>query len=122
METPGTSMKRRTVWMIPLAAVIALAALLSPGCGPKKAGNTTEAIERAKLLKSSQEQEQYLVSQAQSFLGSKDYQEASKTAQYVLSSIDTKSAGAKQVLEEAKRQLASDAQAAIGDAKKNLGL
>ncbi len=92
------------------------------GCGQKPAANATEAIEYAKQLDTAKQQSDYLVSQALALLNSKDYQEAAKTAQYVLSSVDTQSQPAKQVLEESKSRLASDAKAALGDSKEKIGL
>lgn len=111
------------------AAIIGLSFLLGfpavfglSGCGSKKAGNATEAIERAKLMHTPQEQSDYLLAQAHAFLSDKDYQEAAKTVQYVLSSVDASSTKAQQLLDETKRRLASDTQAAIGDAGKKMGL
>ncbi len=103
--------------------VVALVAsvVMVAGC-EKKATSSTEAIQHAQALKTPQEQANYLIGQAEGFLSSKSYQDAVEAAQYVLSKIDSNSQAAKDLLEKAKTQLASEAQGAAGDAKKQLGL
>ena len=43
------------------------------------------------MLKTPEEQANYLVSQAKAFMNSKEFAEATKTAQYVLSNVDSNS-------------------------------
>ena len=105
-----------------LMTVTVLATLpMIAGCG-QKAASSSEAIQHAQTLKTPQQQADYLVTQAQSFLNSKQYQEAIQSAQYVLAKIDVNSQAARDLLEKAKTQLAGDAQGAVSDAKKKLGL
>ncbi len=105
-----------------LLAAAAIAGLgVLAGCS-QQAASSSEAIQHAKTLKTPEQQADYLVSQAQAFVSSEDYQEAIKTAQYVLSSVDAHSQAATDLLEQAKAKLAADAQAVIGDTKKLVGL
>ncbi len=73
-------------------------------------------------MKTQQAQADYLIAQARLFLEAKDYQEATKTAQYVLSTVDSNSKEAEEILAAAKMQVANDAQQAIGNTKQKLGL
>ena len=104
-----------------MAAVAIAGLVVLAGCS-KQATSSSEAIQHAKTLKTPEQQADYLVSQAQAFVNSEDHQEAIKTAQYVLSSVDAHSHAATDLLEEAKAKLAADAQAVIGDTKKLVGL
>ena len=104
-----------------LAAVAIVGLGVLAGCS-KQAASSSEAIQHAKTLKTPERQADYLVSQAQVFVKSEDYQEAIKTAQYVLSSVDTHSQAATDLLGQAKAKLAADAQAVVDDAKKPMGL
>lgn len=101
-----------------LLAAIAIAGLgVLAGCS-KQAASSSEAIQHAKTLKTLKQQADYLMSQAQAFVDSQDYQEAIKTAQYVLLSVDVHSSAATDLLEQAKAKVAADAQAVVGDTKK----
>ena len=103
-------------------AAVAIAGLgVLAGCS-KQAASSSEAIQHAKTLKTPERQADYLVSQTQAFVNSEDYQEAIKTAHYVLSSVDTHSHAATDLLGQAKAKLAAEAQAVIGDTKKQVGL
>ena len=104
-----------------LAAVVIAGLGVLAGC-TKQAASSSEAIQYAKTLKKPEQQADYLVSQAQTFVNSQDYQEAIKTAQYVLSSVDAHSHAATDLLEQAKTKLAADAQAVIDGTKKQVGL
>ena len=95
------------------AATVFIAASLFTGCAGR-ATSSSEAIQHAKALHTHQQQADYLVTQAKAFLAVKDYQEAVKTVQYVLASVDDHSEPARQVLEQANRQLARDTQVAVG--------
>jgi hypothetical protein len=87
-----------------------------------QATSASEAIQQAKELGTPEQQAQYLVGQAKAFLNSKEYQEAIKTAQYVLTNIEADSQEAKDVLEQAQTQLADATKQAAGEAKKQLDL
>jgi len=105
-------MKHGVLWVaVGIAALGGVA-----GCA-KQAASSSEAIQYAKTLQSPEQQASYLVRQAQAFVDSQDYQEAIKTAQYVLLSVDIHSQAATDLLARAKAKLAADAQAVIGDAK-----
>lgn len=112
-------MKSRVLLTMAVVGLITGSAIIA-GCG-QKAASASEAIQQAKTRKTSQEQADYLVSQARMFLNSKEYQEAVKSAQYVLSNIDANSPAAKDLLEQAKTKLASAAQGAVKDLKKQFG-
>ena len=95
---------------------------LAVGCAKPKASSSTEAIQQARTLKTPEEQANYLLSQAQAFLNSKKYQEATKTAQHVASNFQTHAEEAKTIIARAAEQLGDQAEAAVGDAAKKLGL
>lgn len=105
--------------MVALSALV-MVSMAAAGCA-KRAASSSEAIEHARTLKAPEEQANYLISQAQAFLGSKNYQEAVATAQYVLANVDANSKAARGVLQQAKAQLEQGAKAAAGDMKKKLG-
>jgi len=101
--------------LLAAAAIVGLGVLA--GCS-KQAASSSEAIQHAKTLKTSEQQADYLVSQARAFVKSEAYQEAITTSQYVLLSVDTHSQAAADLLEQAEAKLAADAQAVIGGTKK----
>lgn len=103
------------------SAAIAALVIFSTGCAGH-ASSSAEAIQHAKAMRTPQQQSDYLVKQAREFLASRDYQEAVKTVNYVLASVDSRSEQAKQVLEQAKGLLARDTQAAVGEARARVGL
>ena len=89
-----------------LFLVIGLAVSLTlVGCGTQKAESSQAAIAESKTMQTTQEKVNYLVSQAQAFYSSKDFQQAVDIAQYVLSYLDKDSAAAKSILEKAKADL-----------------
>jgi len=100
-----------------LAAAAIASLVIAAGCGKQAAASSSEAIQQARTLKTPGQQADYLVSQAQGFVKSEDYQEAIKTAQYVLSSVEPKSQAANDVLEQAKDHLAADVRAVVLDTK-----
>ena len=112
-------MRRALVSVVAIALVAG--SLMIVGCG-QKATSSSEAIQHAQTLQTPQEQANYLISQAQAFLNSKHYQEATATAQYILANVDKNSQQAKELLQRAAQQAATGAQAAVKDAKKQLGL
>ena len=97
------------------AMFIIFSSLSAVGCA-SHASSSSEAIQHAKTLRTSQQQADYLVTQAKAFLGVKDYTEAVKTMQYVLASIDINSQPAKEVLDQARQQLARDTQEVVSEA------
>lgn len=104
-----------------LAIVVGLGFGLLLNCGcTKKAASSSEAIQNAQALKTVQEKVDYLMNQAEAFYNSKEFQQAIKTAQYVLSNLDRNSQAAKDLIERAKAQLQAAAQKAAGDVSKKL--
>lgn len=87
--------------------------LVSAGCA-KKAASVSEAIQNSEAFKTVQEKANYLISQAQAFYNSKEYQQAIDTAQYVLGKIDSNSQQARDLIEKAKTQLQAAAKKAMG--------
>ena len=68
-------------------------------------------------MKTVQEKVNYLVDQANAFVSSKEFEEAIKTAQYILSNFDQNSQKAKDIIEKAKAELSKKATAAVDDIK-----
>jgi len=88
------------------------------GCGQKpQAANSSEAITQAKQLPTTEEQMQYLVREANAFINSDQFDEAIKTAKYVLSKLDGDSQEAKSIIEKAKAEIQQIAQKAADDVK-----
>jgi hypothetical protein len=90
------------------------------GC-VKKADDSAQAIAQSKELKTAEEQADYLIGQANAFLNSKEFDEAMKTARYVLSNLDQESEKAKAIIEMAKVEMQKAAESTAGDMKKTLG-
>ena len=103
------------VWVVFLVVTLGVI-----GCA-KKAATSAEAIEQSKAKGSVQAQVDYLVSQANAFINGKNFDEAVKTAQYVLSNLDKDAQGAKDILEKAKAELTKTAQDAVKGLKDKLG-
>ncbi|MFC1548824.1 hypothetical protein ACFL5E_02575 [Candidatus Omnitrophota bacterium] len=82
------------------------------GCGAPKAGSSREAIDTAKAMATVQEQTQYLVGQAESFIDSDEFQNAVDVLQYVLTYLDKDNPQAKELLQKAKDELAAKAKSA----------
>ncbi len=103
-----------------LVAMLLMVCFLLPGCSPKKAESSKEAIETAKSMKTPEQQANYLNKQAQAFFKSKEYNEAIKIAQHVLSQVDKESENAKKIIEDSKKQLQAKVKNAVDDASKKL--
>jgi len=110
-------MKKALLFVIVIG--LSLGVFLNAGC-TKKAASVSEAIQNSRALKTVQEQANYLVSQAQAFYNSKEFQQAIQAAQYVLGNLDKNSQAAKDLIEKAKAQLQAAAQKAVVDAKNKL--
>ncbi len=87
------------------------------GCG-KKVTSSQEAIQVAETLKEAEDKINYLVDQAEYFLHTKNYQEASKTAQYVLRKLDAKNEEAQNVVTSAQEEIGKAADEAAALKKK----
>lgn len=96
--------------------------LMVSGCAQQaKATDSQQAIAQAEQYQSIEEKVQYLVTQANQFLNSKEFNEAISTAQYVIKELDQNSQDAKNILETAKAELQKVAQGAVKDVKNVLG-
>ncbi len=87
------------------------------GCGEKKEESASAAIEKSKSFQTMEEQADYLVDQANKFYKSDEYKDAIALSQHVLSKLDSESEQAKEILEEAKADLAKEAEKATDDLK-----
>ena len=94
--------------------------LTAAGCA-QKAANSQQAVQQSQQYQTVDEKVKYLVSQANQFLNSKEFNEAVSTAQYILSNLDKNSQEAKSILETAKAQLQQAAQGAVKDVSSALG-
>jgi len=105
-----------------LAVTIAGVACLSvAGCAQQpKAANSQEAIEQAKALETAEAQAKYLISQANAFVNSKDFDQAIQTAKYVLANLDSESKEAQSIIEKATTQLKKMAEEKAAEMKKSL--
>jgi len=90
------------------------------GCA-QRTKNSQEAIEVAKTKATIEEQAKFLVQQAKQFINSKKFNEAIKTAKYVLNNTDANSAEAKQIIEKAQAELKKLAEQKIAEVKGKLG-
>ena len=93
------------------------------GCGQSqqpRAASSHDAIQNSQAMQTSEQKADYLISQANQFLNSKEYNEAISTAQYVLINVDQNSRAAKETIEKAKAELAKVAQKSVDDMKKQL--
>lgn len=90
------------------------------GCG-QKTQSSGEAIELSKAKTTVEEQAKYLIQQANSFVSSDNFDEAIKTAKYVLSNLDANSTAAKDIIEKAQAELKKLAEQKMQDIKGKLG-
>ena len=76
------------------------------GCAQQpKSANSGEAIKNADQLSTVQEKVNYLESEAKAFISQKRYDDALKTANYVLSKFQADAKEAQQIVERAKSEL-----------------
>ncbi len=90
------------------------------GC-TQKAASSREAIDTAKMMKTTQEQTKYLIAQGKAFINSDDFQGAIDVLQYVLTYLDKDSPEAKALLQKAKDDLAAQLKQKAEDVKKSFG-
>jgi len=110
-------MKKFKGSIIIMSIVLSIAAY---GCG-QRAQDTAEAIELSKRKTTAKEQVKYLAQQANNFINSDDFDEAIKTAKYILSRLDPESSEAKSIIEKAKAEIKKLADQKLAEAKKKLG-
>lgn len=103
-------------WIVTALAVCVVPVLLV-GCGAKKEESAQAAIQKSKEFESVEKQVDYLVDQAKKFYNSKEYTEAVNTAQHVLANLEKESEEAKAILEDAKEELAEQANKSVEDLK-----
>ena len=91
------------------------------GCaqGPKSQ-NASEAIDHAQTLQSVEDQAKYLVSEANGFINSKQFDEAIKSAKYILSKLDAESKEAQSIIEKAQAELKKMAEEKAAEMKAKL--
>ena len=89
------------------------------GC-VSKAASSSEAVKQAETMQTVEQKTNYLISQANAFLNSKDYEDAVNTAKYVLANLDKESKQAMDILEKAKAKLAEAATGMMADMKKSV--
>ena len=111
-------MKKILTLSVALAFVLGLGLA---GCGQKQAVNSQDAIQQSKTLKTADEQAKFLVSQANSFISSKQFDQAIDTAKYVLANLDANSQDARAALQKAAEEMKKSAQGAVEDMKKKIG-
>jgi methylthioribose-1-phosphate isomerase len=80
-----------------------------------------EAINISKKIDELQAQKDYLISQAETFYKSEDFQQAMEVAQYVVQYLDKDSAKAKDLLEKAKAKLSKMAESKVNEVTQSLG-
>ena len=111
-------MKRITTVLVAVSFVFAVGIM---GCSQKpQSANSSEAIEQAKTLQSVEEQAKFLGKEANAFINSEQFDEAIKTAKYVLSKLDKESQEAKSLIERAKQELETMAREKAEEAKAKL--
>lgn len=105
-----------------IVAVSFMAVFSFAGCAQQpKADNAQQAIDQSKSMATVEEQVKYLVGQANAFVNSKDFDQATQTVQYVLSNLDANSQEAKSVLEKAAAEMRKVAEQKAEELKKTLG-
>ena len=88
------------------------------GCSQQQsAANSSQAIEKSQTLSSVQEKANYLVQQANSFINSKNFEDAISTAKYILANLDQNSSEAKSILQRAQEELKKLAEQKLGEVK-----
>jgi hypothetical protein len=109
----------KKIYLVAVAGML-MSGLALTGCA-KKSADSGAAVQQAQTLKTTDEKVQYLIGQANAFLSSKEFDQAIKTAQYVLSNLDANSADAKSIIEKAKAELQKVGTQAVNDLKQGLG-
>jgi len=110
-------MRKIPVLLLVLSLVFGVSMI---SCGPKRANSSKDAITIAKAIENVKEKSDYLVSQANAFYNSKEFQQAIDISQYVLRYVDKNSQETKNILEKAKEALAKQLQEIAADAKKKI--
>jgi hypothetical protein len=113
----GDDMRKTIVFAAAISLIVGSGLL---GCA-EKATSSQDAIEKSKSYEGAEGQAKYLIKQANGFLDSEEFNEAIKTAQYVLRNLDDSSEEAKRIIEESRAELKEVATDAIEDAKRKLG-
>ncbi len=111
-------MKKAVVFLSIICLAVGMGLM---GC-TQKAASSSEAIKQAETKQTVDEKVDYLVGQANAFINSQEFNEAIKTAQYILSNLDKDSEKAKSIIEKAKMELEATAKKAAGDMANKLGL
>lgn len=108
-------MKKSLIVGVFLSCFLALSFI---GCGPKPEASGGEAIQKSQTMATVEQKVNYLAGQAKAFVNSKQYDQAVQVAQHILSNLDSNSAQARSILEQAKSELANQAKAKLDEVKK----
>jgi len=109
-------MRKAMFVLLIFAAAVSCATM---GC-TRKAASSAEAIRQSETMQTAGQKADYLIGQANAFLSSRDYSEAIKTAQYVLSNLDQNSKEAKAILDKARNKLSEQVNSMMEDVKKSM--
>jgi len=112
----GADMRKAMFVLLIFAAAVSCATM---GC-TRKAASSAEAIRQSETMQTAGQKADYLIGQANAFLSSRDYSEAIKTAQYVLSNLDQNSKEAKAILDKARNKLSEQVNSMMEDVKKSM--
>ncbi|MFA5038676.1 MAG: hypothetical protein WC732_03240 [Candidatus Omnitrophota bacterium] len=104
----------KTLVILMVIAVVSMA-----GCA-KKASSSSEAIAQAQTMQSVNQKVDYLAGQANMFLDSREYSEALKTANYILSNVDSNSQQAKDIVQKAQERLSGQVKDMAGNFEKSM--
>lgn len=104
-----------------MAVLLTVGIFSVTGCSQQpKAADSKAAIEQAKVMETVEEKTKYLVSEANAFVNNKNFDEAVKTAKYVLSNLDAESQEAKSIIEKATAEIKKMAEQKAEELKKSL--
>lgn len=106
------------IFLLLFAMIFSLASL--NGC-ERKATTASEAISRSQSMQSVNQKVDYLVGQANMFIDSRQYAEASKIAGYILTDVDKNSQQARDILQKAQEQMTQKAGETIGNMQQSFG-
>lgn len=84
------------------------------------AATARESIALAQTIKTVAEKKDYLISQAETFYKSKQFEQVAEVGQYILQYVDKDSVKAKDLIEKAKAQLQAQAKNAVNGVKQTL--
>lgn len=105
--------------LIGILSVLLCAGFIS-ACA-KKAASGSEAISNTQTMQTTQQKMDYLISQGNAFLNSRQYEDAVQVARHVLADLDKNSAQAQSLIDKAMAQMKETAGKAMSDTQKKMG-